>query len=143
MDQAGLNKITFYENDGFSITFNASGEVTAMSTTGDTIELEYCDNMPKLKMNVTPGNNNILLYDYSLNANINDLTTANFQEIQDLLNNTSGWIPKFDFNNGKSKVVNQCFKASNIDELDNNVSNTFKTFLKTPIKTRTRIVNFV
>jgi len=143
LEQAGLYKVVLYENDGINITFNVDREVTALSTTGSEITLSDCDNSPKLKVDFVNAMNNEILFNYTINAKISDLETANIDEITNLLNNQYGFIPKLYFMNGKIKVINECFKAVQVDDLDNNVTNTFKISLETPVKTKTKIVNFV
>lgn len=51
MEQAGIYKITLYENKGVSILYNSDGSIYSLENTGDTIEIT---NEQKPFMNITP-----------------------------------------------------------------------------------------
>ena len=108
MIQAGLHKITLYENNSLHINYD-SFEITS---SGDIIELSE---NPKILIDPQAVNIN-----YRIEARIDGFSN----EITEKINNsTYGWIAKLDFFNLETKVIEKPFIRPQANDLNNNISN--------------------
>lgn len=108
MNQAGINKITLFENRNLAINYTTF----SITTDGHIIEL---GNFAKL--NIDPG---VIVINYLIEAQINDLQPSG---IQPITSSIYGWIAKFDFLDNTTKIIERSFIAPEYSKLDNNTSN--------------------
>jgi hypothetical protein len=112
MTQAGLNKITLFENRDLSINYTTH----AIATAGQVIELPDF-----ATLDIDP---NAIVINYSISAQILDLQPV---ELASLTQSIYGWIAKFDFLDNTTKIIERAFIKPELSELDNNTSNS-RTF---------------
>ena len=116
MEQAGLYKITLYENKDLLINY----DLFSISNSGEIIELE---NRPKLEIEPEKG-----VIKYKIFEQLNDLNQPNI----DIINNTIyGWIAKFDFLDNTTKIIDKAFFKEQMTALNTNNSNSREINLET------------
>jgi hypothetical protein len=115
MEQAGINDITLYENNGITITYDENGEILSVSSTGDTLELDGCLNRPLFEFECEPNNNNTLNWGYLITAILEGITESNQDELERLHESIYGWIPKIELKSGKTILLNDPFFATSDD----------------------------
>lgn len=124
IEQAGIYRITLYENVGIDITYVDSKNISAISNTGEVIELENSDcetSELRLEFDFRQSANNKTNYRHSLSVlkyGYDNETLEYFHKITDSI---YGWIPKVEFYNGDIKVYTNPFKSLET-EIDTNVS---------------------
>ncbi len=141
MQQAGLNNITLYENNGISITYDSLGKISNITTTGNTIELEECLNRPMFEFDCVPDNNNNLFWDYMITSILNDISLDTYNKLESLYQSIYGWIPKIELKSGDIILLNDPFFGES-DELDTNETNTFELEIKPRIQTNKKPIYF-
>lgn len=115
MSQAGLNKITLYENRNLIINFG----IFTVTNSGNIIELT-----DRPKIIIEPKFTNVLL---TLSAQLNDLN----QPVIDMINNSVyGWVAKFDYLDLTTKIIETPFFNADFTDLKSNVSNSRSINLK-------------
>ena len=103
MEQGGIYQITLYENKDIGFTYNASENVSAISTGGETISLANC-NKNKLTLNFMRtdiGRKNI---EYNLSFIIYDLDDV-ITNINKIRFSRYGWWAKVELLNGNTVVI--------------------------------------
>jgi len=140
MEEAGVYKITLYENNSVNITYDGSGAITSISTSGDTIDLTNCVNQPRLEVGMNSANNNTLLFDYVISAELHDFSAASYTILEQIYESTYGWIPEIEYYNGTKILINDPFFGESND-LDANVSMSYSLEIK-PRKESTKIYKF-
>ena len=123
MEQAGVENIKLYENKGVSIIYNASGKITSISNTGDTIELDSV-NDPKFKFNTNPSDNNDLIFDYILTGYLYDMDIDTFDKLEMLYESAYGWIPEIELQNTEKILINDPFFGE-AEKLETNISHDY------------------
>jgi hypothetical protein len=138
MEQAGIYKITLYENKGVSILYNSDGSIYSLENTGDTIEIT---NEQKPFMNITPNRsrNNKLSFTYNLNFNIYKISKTVTAEINQLKKSVYGWLAKINYYNQDIKFLNTplFFDSSNIN---NNSANYYPITLNNRTSSKQKLI---
>lgn len=137
MEQAGLYKLDLYENKGVVITWVDKESFSYISNTGEVISITN-DLEPIFSKDLAEAFNNEIKYDYIFNYALNDLSTANFDEIEALSDSIYGFIAVGTYQNGKTFLINTPFFGV-VQAVDSNVSHSFKVELK-PRKTTSELM---
>lgn len=132
IEQAGVYKITLYENKGVSVTYNQDGSVQTFSTTGDIIVLENsdCDTM-ELGLSFTSKRNanNKLKYKHTVTWTQLGLDNDNIELINTLKQSIYGWIVELEMYNGEiRRIITNPVKF--IDASIKNDSNSYNIVLE-------------
>jgi hypothetical protein len=125
MKQAGLYKLTLYENKDLQVVYNSLGQVQSVSTSGSTTVISE-EAKPKYNLNLSEAANNDLLASHSFEFLNYDLDN----EILNVQLSTSiyGFIPVYELNDGKKYIILSPFFAS-IGDLDSQVSHSWPVTL--------------
>lgn len=113
--QAGLKKITLYENKNAIINY----DTFSIITDGNVIEIEH---FPELI--VTP---DLVVINYKIFAQLNDLNKEDVDTIND---SVYGWIAQFEFHDLTTKVVDRPFFREEMSNLNTNISHSRKINLE-------------
>ena len=108
MYQAGIKKITLYENKGISFVFYDAGDsskITDLSNSGEVITLENL-NRPEFDIKVMLSNSGFVLNEYTLNFLFFGLTLVNFNQLFKLKTSVYGWCVLVEFYDGTIKFYN-------------------------------------
>jgi len=141
MEQAGINSIKFYENKGLSITLDASDKITAISNTGRTIDFDECINQPQLEILLDESKNNDILFDYTINGTLLDISTESYNNLEFFLENIYGWIPEIDLKNGQKILLNDPFFGES-EDLNINESHSYFLEIKPRVVSNNKPIYF-
>lgn len=133
-EQAGIYKISLYENKDLSFDYTGVGSITGINYGGNLIEIENSnDNTCMLSLVQTPerNSNNELRYNSTISYILYDYSVENLQVIQKLKQSIYGWIALIEFYNGDLKIINTPLRFDN--SAMKNESNSFSIELKTII----------
>lgn len=111
MSQAGVYKISLYENKGVSFTYPDASDlfsVTGLTNTGEVIEITN-DQRIDFDFDIKTGDNAKILFDYTLKFFLFDLTVATIQEAQKIKESVYGWLLLVTFYDGTTKFYNVPF----------------------------------
>ena len=144
ISQAGIAKITLYENKGFTFLYDSEGNIilSSISNTGDTLEFVTEDNSIKLSNKIEPAGNNTILNDYTLMLVLDGLEQTTFDKIEKFRSSIYGWIPVIEFMDNQTKLINVPF-FEKVDSVDTQVSHTFNIEMKPQVFTFHRLENVV
>jgi len=135
IEQAGIYRVTLYENKGLSIIFIDNNTVRNVTTSGATIVIENsdCETMNiKLEFEHRRAASNKLKYLNTLSWILLGLTDDNIDLIAQLKESIYSWVPVIEFYNNDQKIITNPFLFDG-SEIDNNVSNSFNIELKNAI----------
>lgn len=133
ISQAGIYKLTLLENKELVIVRDSNKNITAITTSGETIELNTDDNRPNYKNDLDSGDNNVVLNEHIKEFIISSLTEESFDEIEQLNNSIYGWIPIIEFMDNQKYIINTPFFVS-IGRVNTQTSHIFKIELETRVK---------
>lgn len=144
MEQAGIFKITLYEDKNLTFTYpdiTDENTITGVNSEGETIELVQCYDIPKLDFKTLNAENNDIVNEYQIIINIDDLTQETFDLIETISNSLYGWIPVIEQYNNNSFCILTPFKVNEYNDMNTNVSHNFLLTLKPIVKTFELIKN--
>ena len=124
IEQAGVYKITLYENKDVVLNYIDSENIDNITTSGQTIEIENSDDETinlKLEFDVSQSDNNKTFYKHLLTLIKFGYDNETLEYFNDICDSIYGWIPKIEFYNGDIKVYTNPFKSNNSDG-DTNIS---------------------
>lgn len=127
MEQAGIYKITLYENKGFEIHYRPNGSIKTVSNTGETITLENADELTQdieLNIDYRRSDNNKLLYKHEINWKLLGLDADNIEKINLLKKSYYKFIPVIEYYNETQSILLNPVSLVNTS-IDNNVSNSY------------------
>lgn len=133
MEQAGVYRVTLYENKDLNFVYQA-GNVVAIVNDGDIINIENSDcNTSDIGLVQEPqrNNNNRVKYRSTLNYILYDYSIEQLQLIEKIKKSIYGWIAKIEFYNQDTKVIPNPlrFNAANMT----NISNSFAVTIENAI----------
>lgn len=99
MYQAGVKKITLYENKGITYTFfdaTNNENVTGLSSTGQVISIENL-NRPKFEIDMQLSKSGFPVFEYSLDFILFGNSNENLNTIEKLKTSTAGWLMLVEF----------------------------------------------
>jgi hypothetical protein len=105
MYQAGVKKITLYENKGIAFTFYDalnSNAITNLTSTGQVIVIEN-EQQPTFDISLTFSKRGRLLSDYEIKHYLYGLTKENYSALQSLTTSIFGWCFLIEFYDGTYK----------------------------------------
>ena len=126
MEQAGIYRITLYENKGLVFAYS-DGSISAIANTGDILEIENsnCDTSEiKLTQKPQRNRNNKLRYKSLISYLIYDYSIEKLQLIETIKKSIYGWVAKIEFYNKNQRVIPSPLRLVK-SSIDNNVSNSF------------------
>jgi len=131
ISQAGLYKLTLYENKSFSFLYNADGTIDfdSISNSGDVLEFETNDNRNKYSNEIKTARNNDVVNSHKLELWINGLIQSNLDTLEKLTSSIYGWIPLIEFMNNDKYLIDVPF-FEKVNPFDSQVTHTFFIELK-------------
>ncbi len=144
-EQAGVYKITLYENNDLILVYSEVDDNTILSLGNitNTIEIDN-DDCETQEINYSfehqRSANNRLKYLNTISWLLIGLNDSNLDTISQLKKSIYGWIAKIDFYNGDRKIIDNPFRFI-MSSIDNNESNSYMIELKNIIYGN-RILNF-
>ena len=139
--QAGIYKLDLYENKYFVPTYDANGKITSFTYSGEVINLETNENEPKYSNDLSPGENNNIINDTTLNFNLNGLDPDVYNEIEKLQQSIYGWISVIEFMDNQKYIILEPFFPE-VGTLNAQVSHTFNIDMKPRVNTVLQLVEY-
>ena len=106
--QAGIKRITLYENKDISFTFwdvNNERAITNILSAGNVISIDY-NQKPEFEETVKISKSGEILFKYLLKYFILNYTTDDLLSIEMILNSIYGWCPLIEYYDGTIKFYN-------------------------------------
>ncbi len=132
IDQAGIYKITLYENKDIVLNFGDSKDVKSIANSGDVIEIENSNdetNGLKLDFESKQSSNNKRKYKHKLTWLKYGYSQEVMNAFETIRNSIYGWIPVINFYNTENRIVLNPFKPINSD-VNTNISHHFEILLE-------------
>lgn len=142
--QAGINIITLYENKNLSFRFHDEDDrdnISALTTDGDTVELENCQ-QPAFTFETVTNNNNRIMFAYNLEYYIFELTIETIEAIQQVKESIYGWCPLIQYYDGTRKFYNVPFFCRENSPINIQESMAFGMILAPNVNTVKRHYNY-
>ena len=146
MEQAGLNKITLYENKDIVYHYPDTSnpyEIDSISNSGDIITFDLCTEMPQLNFKSSPAENNELFQLYNLIITLDGLQQSILDKIQTISESIYGWVPYLEFMNATKQVIPVPFWTNKVNDLNTSTSHHFVLNLSNRIATEIIPMNYV
>ena len=108
MYQAGIKKVTLYENKSLEFVYydnSDSSKITDIITTGDTIEIEN-KSLPELDVKHSLGGQGLLLFDYKMKFYLLDYSIENLETIAKITQSIYGWKFLVEYYDGVKRFYN-------------------------------------
>ena len=143
MYQAGLRKLTLYENTGIVLIKDIDGSILSISTAGHQVDIT-ADQRPTLKINAVTGKNREILYEYFYEFYLFGLIDDTLDLFEILKKSLNGFVAVAYFNDSTNifyyNIPVYCVEDS---EMDTNQSMTFHVKLQTRVATRVKKISFL
>lgn len=118
---AGVYKITLYENKGIVYTYTDISnkfEIGSISSTGQTFEVEFCQN-PTHERIFTKSNNFQTIYKDTFSFVVRNFDTTAIQEIESIKNSRFGFVAKVEYITGHILVFRDPVFADDVSKNEN------------------------
>jgi len=144
ISQAGLYKLTLYENKSFSFLYNADGTIDfdSISNTGDVLGFETNDNRNKYSNEIKTARNNDIVNSHKLEFWINGLIQSNLDTLEKLQSTIYGWVPVMEFMDNQIYLVNAPFFLV-VLPFQSQVTHTFKLEMITRISSLRKLEEII
>lgn len=142
--QAGVNKIWLYEDNGLTFYYHDLSDlnkISALTTSGETIEIDNCKEID-FSFDIIIGNNNKILFDYELKFNRWELTIDTIEEIESIKESIYGWKALILFYDETYKFYDVPLFCSEDAPIKVQESMTFQLILKNRVPTTKKHLNY-
>ena len=139
-EQSGIYKIDLYENIGVNVTYDESGEIQIITTTGNTINLTQCENYTfNYKDAITQGKNDKITHNHQVFFNVYGYNSF---DMLNSVNSVFGYFAVLYFNNDDIKLIPSPIFIDQEITYDEATSQTYALTLSSQVPTFSGLVNF-
>lgn len=134
--QAGVYKITLYENKGFSFDYNVDGSIpiNSISNNGNVLELTTDSNFAEYSNGIISAGNNAIKNRHLIKFQMNGYNQQNLFTLEKIQASIYGWIPVLELMDNQTYLINEPFKQK-VNPLNTQVTHTFFVELEPIIAT--------